>query len=81
MRRKPFSRWLAGAFGRRAVSVTPAVWRTGNARVDAKIEIAQKSVRPRYAGLRQVEPHVGTVRAYQLAAKGSIPGIYIHERK
>jgi hypothetical protein len=82
MRKKSVFRWLARTLsGKRAVSLSPAVWRTGLPAVDAKIEIAQKSVRPRYARLRELEPFVGSVRAHQAATRGSIPGIYQHSKR
>ncbi len=81
MRRKSVFKWLAAALsGNRAVSLAPAVWRTGRPAVDAKIEIAQQSVRPRYSDLREIEPYVGAVRAHQIATKGSIPGVYQHPK-
>jgi len=81
MKRKSIFKRIAETLsGKRAVSLAPAVWRTGRPAVDAKIELAQQSVRPRYAGLREMEPHVGAVKAHQIATRGSIPGIYLHPK-
>ena len=75
-----FWRLALALSGKQAASATPTDWRTGLPGVDAKIGIAQNSVRPRYCNPKEIEPYVGAVRAHQVATRGSIPGVYLHPR-
>lgn len=69
----PFLRMLARLVG------SPTPYRN-NRLLSAKIELAKKSARTRYASVRDFAPGVTHTKASQFARRGRIHGVFRHPR-